>query len=167
MSQKSEGLAGVVAGDSAISTVGKGLGLNYRGYAIEDLCKRCTYEDVAHLLVFEKLPTRAENQAFLRKVNSFAAEAERYYSTLEKIPREMDPMDVVHIIVMEISAGLPESPDFSNQKEVFMRILGLITPCLLYWHHFAHSGLRIDTRPREDETIAALFLRLLHLKDTP
>ena len=37
------GLAGVVAGDSAISTVGLGTGLNYRGYSIEDLSENCCF----------------------------------------------------------------------------------------------------------------------------
>lgn len=56
----SKGLAGIVAGDSAISTVGLGVGLNYRGYNIEDLAKNCIFEEVAHLLLFGNLPTKAE-----------------------------------------------------------------------------------------------------------
>ena len=54
-----KGLAGIVAGDSAISTVGLGVGLNYRGYNIEDLAKNCIFEEVVHLLLFGTLPTKA------------------------------------------------------------------------------------------------------------
>jgi 2-methylcitrate synthase len=50
------GLAGIIAGDSKISTVGIGMGLNYRGYDIIDLAKNCIFEEVAYLLLFEKLP---------------------------------------------------------------------------------------------------------------
>jgi 2-methylcitrate synthase len=50
--QPSEGLEGIVAGESVISTVGIGLGLNYRGYNIVDLAKHCIFEEVVHLLIF-------------------------------------------------------------------------------------------------------------------
>lgn len=53
---KNSGLAGMVAGDSAISTVGIGLGLNYRGYDIIDLSKNCIFEEVAYLILFGSLP---------------------------------------------------------------------------------------------------------------
>ncbi len=46
----------MIAGDSAISTVGIGMGLNYRGYDIVDLSKNCTFEEVAYLILFAKLP---------------------------------------------------------------------------------------------------------------
>lgn len=54
-----DGLAGVIAGDSEISTVGLGTGLNYRGYNIYDLAKHCIFEEVLHLLLYSKLPTEA------------------------------------------------------------------------------------------------------------
>jgi len=52
-------MAGIVAGDSAISTVGIGLGLNYRGYDVNELADNSTFEDVAYLLLFGSLPTSA------------------------------------------------------------------------------------------------------------
>ena len=61
--KSTEGLDGIVAGDSAISTVGLGLGLNYRGYNIYDLAKHCIFEEVLHLLLFEKLPTQDQLSA--------------------------------------------------------------------------------------------------------
>src|SRR5205807_1142057 len=58
---KSGGLAGVVAGQTGISTVGKeGVGLTYRGYAIEDLAGHSTFEEVAWLLLRGELPTSTE-----------------------------------------------------------------------------------------------------------
>ena len=51
------GLAGISAGDSAISTVGLGYGLNYRGYNVEDLARSSTFEEVAFLLLFSHLPS--------------------------------------------------------------------------------------------------------------
>ena len=53
----SKGLANVVAGESKISTVGLGTGLNYRGFNIKELAEKSTFEEVAYLLLYEKLPT--------------------------------------------------------------------------------------------------------------
>ena len=58
--KSNEGLDGIIAGDSAISTVGLGMGLNYRGYNIYDLAKHCIFEEVLHLLLYNKLPTKEE-----------------------------------------------------------------------------------------------------------
>ena len=60
------GLAGIIAGDSAVSTVGLGVGLNYRGYSIEDLSENCIFEEVVHLLIFKTLPNSQE-LSFIRK----------------------------------------------------------------------------------------------------
>jgi 2-methylcitrate synthase len=53
---KKGGLAGIVAGESAISTVGLGHGLNYRGYNVDDLSKDSNFEEVAFLLLVGHLP---------------------------------------------------------------------------------------------------------------
>lgn len=52
----SKGLSGVNAGNSAISTVGIGMGLNYRGYNIHDLAENCIFEEVAYLIIYGFLP---------------------------------------------------------------------------------------------------------------
>jgi 2-methylcitrate synthase len=58
---KTAGLEGVIAGDTAIATVGKeGKGLTYRGYSIYDLAEHATFEEVAYLLIYGRLPTQAE-----------------------------------------------------------------------------------------------------------
>lgn len=59
------GLAGIVAGDSAISTVGIGMGLNYRGYDISDLAKNSTFEDVSYLILYGKLPSAKQLEDFI------------------------------------------------------------------------------------------------------
>lgn len=55
-----KGLANVIAGESAISTVGLGTGLNYRGFDITDLSRHCTFEQVAHLLLYKRFPNKNE-----------------------------------------------------------------------------------------------------------
>lgn len=51
-------MAGITAGNSKISTVGTGEGLNYRGYNIKDLAEHSTFEEVFYLLLFDRLPTK-------------------------------------------------------------------------------------------------------------
>jgi 2-methylcitrate synthase len=58
---KSVALSGVTAGNTALCTVGvTGNDLHYRGYDILEIANSCEFEEIAHLLVHEKLPTRAE-----------------------------------------------------------------------------------------------------------
>ena len=52
-----KGLAGVNAGDSKVCSVGAGIGLNYRGYNIDELASKSTFEEVFYLLIFDKLPS--------------------------------------------------------------------------------------------------------------
>ena len=62
----SPGLEGVVAGETAISSVEESL--RYRGYAIEDLADHCTYEEVAYLLLYGELPAATELQGFRDRI---------------------------------------------------------------------------------------------------
>ena len=81
-----KGLAGVTAGDSKISSVGAGIGLNYRGYNIEDLAAKSTFEEVFFLLLFDKLPTVQELKDFTRKISSQRTIPVALATVLEKIP---------------------------------------------------------------------------------
>ena len=60
----------MVAGDSKIATVGLGSGLNYRGYNINELAEKSTFEEVFYLLLFERLPTLGELSDFVERIAS-------------------------------------------------------------------------------------------------
>ena len=67
--RKTGGLAGVTAGRTALCTVGKeGAGLTYRGYDIYDLADNAGFEEVAYLLLYGKLPNRAELDAYIDRL---------------------------------------------------------------------------------------------------
>ena len=69
--KKSVALSGVTAGNTALCTVGKtGNDLHYRGYDILELADQCEFEEVAHLLVHGKLPTRAELKGYKAKLKA-------------------------------------------------------------------------------------------------
>src|SRR5256885_11584843 len=94
--KKSVVLSGVVAGKTAICTVGReGKGLHYRGYDIADLAAHAEYLEVAHLLLYEKLPTRQELESFRRRVLALRGLPDPLKKTLELLPRESHAMDVL------------------------------------------------------------------------
>ncbi len=65
MSNKSSGLRGQVAGRTSICTVGQsGDGLHYRGYSVEELAQKCSFEEVAYLLIKGELPNQSQLEAF-------------------------------------------------------------------------------------------------------
>nr|WP_262920156.1 citrate/2-methylcitrate synthase [Niabella hibiscisoli] len=69
--KKSVSLSGVVAGNTALCTVGKsGNDLHYRGYDINDLAEKASFEEVAYLLIHEKLPTVPQLKAYQAKLKS-------------------------------------------------------------------------------------------------
>ena len=71
--KKSVALSGVVAGNTALCTVGRtGNDLHYRGYDILDMADVCEFEEIAHLLVHEKLPTAAELAAYKARLEDLA-----------------------------------------------------------------------------------------------
>jgi len=155
------GLAGVTAGQTAICTVGKeGAGLTYRGYDIYDLADNASFEEVAHLLIHGRLPNQSELDAYVARLKELRGLPGMLRETLEKIPAETHPMDVLRTGCSVLGNVEPEG-DFSHQGEVADRLLASFPSMLLYWHRFHTDGQRIDTET-DDDTIAGHFLHMLH-----
>src|SRR3954467_11256091 len=94
--QAGAGLAGVVAGETAIATVGKaGKGLTYRGYSIHDLAANAGFEEVAYLLLYGKLPTQTELYAYRARLRGMRGLPPALRTVLEQLPAEAHPMDVM------------------------------------------------------------------------
>lgn len=162
---KTGGLAGIVAGDTALSTVGKeGTGLTYRGYAIEDLATHSTFEEVAFLLLYGRLPTRMELDEYVTKLVSLRGLPRRLMEVLERIPASAHPMDVLRTGVSMLGCLETEPErDFNGQLDRADRLLAVLPSMLLYWHRFATTNSRIDVVSTE-RSIAGQFLHLLHGK---
>src|SRR3954465_247525 len=94
--KKSVALSGVPAGNTAICTVGHtGNDLHYRGYDIADLARDATFEEVAHLLIHERLPTRAELNSYRKHLISLRGLPAPVRKILEQIPATGHPMGVL------------------------------------------------------------------------
>ena len=70
MTAQSDGLRGIVVGESEISEVLAEGKLSYRGYSISDLAEKATFEEVIYLLWFGTLPTVAQLSSFKQELNS-------------------------------------------------------------------------------------------------
>lgn len=163
MNTKTGGLAGLIAGDTAISTVGKtGLGLTYRGYDIHDLAKHAEFEEVAYLLIYGKLPNKNELTHYKKKLFALREIPQALKSVLETIPTTTHPMDVLRTGCSMLGNLEPESKTHT-QEDIANRLLACTPGMLLYWYHFHNSGKRISTHT-EEPLLASHFLHLLHGK---
>jgi 2-methylcitrate synthase len=164
--KKSVALSGVVAGNTALCTVGRtGNDLHYRGYDILDIADTCEFEEIAYLLVHEKLPTQSELAAYKTRLRSMRGIPEAVRETLERIPAAAHPMDVMRTAVSALGGVLPERDDHDAEgaREVADRLMASLGSMLLYWHHWTRSGKRIEVET-EDDSIGGHFLHLLHGK---
>jgi 2-methylcitrate synthase len=166
--KKSVALSGVVAGNTALCTVGRtGNDLHYRGYDILEVAEACEFEEIAHLLVHERLPTRAELAAYRTKLISLRGLPDRVRKVLEALPASSHPMDVMRTGVSALGCVEPERDQSAERaRDIADRLIASLGGMLLYWHHFANSGVRIDVES-DDDSVGGHFLHLLHGKPPP
>ena len=162
--KKSVALSGVPAGNTALCSVGRsGNDLHYRGYDILDLAAKCEFEEVAHLLVHEHLPARAELASYKAKLKGLRGLPATVRTVLEALPAATHPMDVLRTSVSTLGCALPEKEthDSAGAREITDRLLASLNSMLLYWYHYSHNGRRIDVET-DDDSIGGHFLHLLH-----
>jgi len=160
---KSGGLEGVSAGRTAIATVGKeGKGLTYRGYSIYDLAEHSTFEEVAYLLIYGRLPNQSELSNYKKTLSGLRGLPAQLKTVLEQIPGSTHPMDVMRTGCSMLGTLEPEGAG-RDQIAVANRLTGCFSSILLYWHHFTTNGKRIETET-DDDSSAGHFFHLLHGK---
>jgi 2-methylcitrate synthase len=164
--KKSVALSGVIAGNSAVCTVGRtGNDLHYRGYDIVELALQSTFEEVAYLLVQGELPTQSALKDYKRKLKSLRGLPAQVKIVLEHIPASAHPMDVLRTGCSMLGNVLPEKDDqnIPGAGDIIDRLAASFGSMLLYWWHFSQSGKRIEVET-DDDTVAGHFLHLLHGK---
>lgn len=164
--KKSVALSGVVAGNTALCTVGRtGNDLHYRGYDILDVAETCEFEEIAHLLVHGSLPTSSELRNYKARLKSMRGLPVAVLRALELLPAAAHPMDVMRTGVSVLGCVLPEAHDHNqpDARDLADRLMASLGSMLLYWHHYAHHGRRIEVET-DDDSIGAHFLHLLHGK---
>jgi 2-methylcitrate synthase len=162
--KKSVALSGVTAGNTALCTVGRtGNDLHYRGYDILDIATQCEFEEIAFLLVHEKLPNKIELAAYKTKLKGLRVLPAAVTTVLEQLPAPSHPMDVLRTGVSALGCIEPEPASHKSDaaREVADRLLACLGSMLCYWYHYSKDGRRIDVQT-DDDSIGAHFLHLLH-----
>ncbi len=155
------GLAGVVAGETAICTVGQsGVGLTYRGYDIADLANNATFEEVAHLLIYGRLPNHKELARYTRQLRKLRDLPAAVKAVLEQIPSSANPMDVLRTGCSMLGA-LEAENRFQTPHQAADRLIATFPAMLCYWHHYTNNGRRINTSS-DEESLAGHLLYMLN-----
>jgi len=167
--KKSVALSGTPAGNTALCTVGHtGNDLHYRGYDIHDLARHCEYEEVAYLLIHSKLPNTVELTAYKAQLVQLRSIPAAVKQALELLPPSTHPMDVLRTGVSVLGCICPEPVDHNAEAacQIADSLLACLGSMLLYWHHYARNGRRIEVEEGGD-SIAAHLLHLLHGHEPP
>ena len=158
------GLRGQVAGQTALSTVGKeGKGLTYRGYAIEELSEKASFEEVAYMLLYGNLPNQSQLSEYKEKLKKYRELPSELKKVLELIPASAHPMDVLRTGCSFLGNIEPEG-DFSNQTDIADRLISVFPSIVCYWYRFSHDGVSIETASDHD-SIGGHFLSMLTGKE--
>jgi citrate synthase len=155
----SPGLEGVIAGETAISTVEGGL--RYRGYPVVELAERVGFDEVAYLLLHGELPTGAQLKEFQKRVGAARSIPQPLKDLLKALPRATPPMDALRSAVSVLGHFDPEAEDSSHAANVSKteRLLGQI-PVAIADRFRLGQGLP-PVAARADLSHAANFLYML------
>ena len=157
-----KGLVGVLADVSTISKVmPETNSLTYRGYAVQELCELCTFEEVAYLLWNGELPNAAQLAEFKAAEASQRGISDNLMQVIRAFPHDAHPMDAIRTAVSFMGMEDPEAGDISDaaQRRKAMRLLAKIPTCIAAATRFA-KGLE-PVAPNPAHSFAENFFNLV------
>jgi len=115
-----KGLLGIVVDETTISQVMPEINsLTYRGYTVQELCDKCSFEEVAYLIINGKLPNKKQLKKFIKEERSNRKLSNQILKDIEKMPKKAHPMDVVRTAVSLMA--LEDKETMNNSLEANMR----------------------------------------------
>ncbi len=128
------GLAGIVAGDTAVGEVTQ-TSLRYRGYGIGDLAENATFHEAAHLLLHGELPTRGQLAEFRTRVCAAVSLPAEVSDAIKAMPNETPPMDMLRSAVSLLGHYDPEAQDLSHEANLRKseRLIGQTAAAVGLW----------------------------------
>ena len=166
----SPGLVGIIATESSVSNINgkKGI-LSYRGYSIEELAQKSTFEETSYLLLFGELPTPDQLKEFTDKVTEYRELPKELVTILKSLPKQTRPMDVLQMAVSSLGTfyDLEVSPEKVKGKKYdryyFLNtsaaLIGALGSIVASWHRIRNGDEPISSKP--DITYAENFLHML------
>jgi 2-methylcitrate synthase len=115
-----KGLLGIIVDETEISKVMPEINsLTYRGYAAQDLCARCDFEEVAYLILNKELPNKKQLKEFKKELSKEITLSKNLINILKQIPKKSHPMDVARTVVSVM--GLEDKETKDNSAEANLR----------------------------------------------
>jgi citrate synthase len=155
----SPGLEGVIAGETAISTVTGGL--RYRGYPVVELAEQSTFDEVAFLLLHGELPTRSQLADFNKRLAAAQKLPPLLSDLLKKLPKNAVPMDVLRTGVSILAHYEPELEDSSTAANLRKseRLLAQIPLIIAEYYRATKGQAPVPTKP--ELSFAANMMHML------
>jgi len=114
-----KGLLGIVVDETTISQVMPDINsLTYRGYAVQDLCEKCSFEEVAYLVLNGELPNKKQLKEFVKEERSDRKLSKQILKDIQKMPKKAQPMDVVRTVVSLMALEDKETKDNSPKANM-------------------------------------------------
>ena len=153
-----KGLLGIVVDETEVSKVMPEINsLTYRGYAVQDLCEYCKFEEAAYLILKGDLPNSIELKQFEKIEKGNRELSSNLYEIIKQMPKKSHPMDVARTAVSVMGLEDKETTDNSNEANTrkAIRILSK-TPTALAAFYRIRKGKKI-IKPRKELTFAENF----------
>ena len=156
-----KGLLGIIVDETEVSKVMPEINsLTYRGYAAQDLCARCKFEEVAYLILNRELPNKKQLKKFEEEETKERALSKNLINILKQMPRKSHPMDVARTAVSVMGLEDKETKDNSPEANLrkAMRILSK-TPTALAAFYRLRKGKKIIV-PKKNLTFSENFFHM-------
>ena len=156
-----KGLLGIVVDETTISQVMPEINsLTYRGYTVQELCDKCSFEEVAYLVINGKLPNKKQLKKFIKEERSNRKLSNQILKDIEKMPKKAHPMDVVRtavsLMALEDKETIDNSPEANMRKA--MRIFSK-TPVAVAAFFRVRKGKKIIT-PKKNLSFSENFFHM-------
>src|SRR6058998_3738178 len=160
----SPGLAGVIAGETAICWVDPNAGLMYRGYDIHEMAQKASFEEVAYLLLNGELPNGKQLVEFTQQIAAERALPGAVIEMLRLLPSKTHPMDMLRTGVSMLSAFDKDLSDNSHDANIrkSIRLIARVSTLITDGWRISHGQQPLPERP--DLTQAGNFFYKLEGK---
>ena len=115
-----KGLLGIIVDETTVSQVMPEINsLTYRGYTVQELCDKCSFEEVAYLVLKAELPNKKQLKKFIKEERSSRKLSVQILKDIQKMPKKAHPMDVIRTAVSLMA--LEDKDTKNNSPEANMR----------------------------------------------
>tara|TARA_A100000164_G_scaffold56526_1_gene45149 strand:+ start:67 stop:1191 length:1125 start_codon:yes stop_codon:yes gene_type:complete len=146
-----KGLLGIVVDETEVSKVMPEINsLTYRGYAAQDLCARCNFEEVAYLILNGDLPNKKQLKEFEKQEKNERTLSKNLISILKQMPKKAHPMDVARTAVSVMGLEDKQTSDNSQKANLnkTMRILSKMPTALALFYRLRNGKKMISPKKK-------------------